>query len=72
MIKCPSPDNIQQIANCIDSKQAAFQTVVLGTFQEVYDNLDAIDQKVGGVYYVPETKTLVLPFGTKENKEGEG
>lgn len=70
MIKCPSPDNMQQVANCIDTKQSTFQSAVLGTFNEVYENLDAIDKKVGGVCYVPETKTLVLPFGTVINKEG--
>lgn len=69
MIKCPSPDNMQQAADCIDTKQAAFQTAVLGTFNEVYDNMDAIEGKLGGVCYVPETKTLVLPFGTAA-KEG--
>lgn len=64
-----TPENVQQAAGCIDAKQAAFREAVLGTFNEVYENLDAIEGKIGGFQYIPEEKTLVLPSGGT-NKEG--
>lgn len=70
MIKCPSPDNMQQAADCIDTKQATFQAAVLGTFNEVYDNMDAIEGKIGGFQYIPEEKTLVFPSSGGTGKEG--
>jgi len=65
-----TPENVRQAAGCMDAKQAAFQEAVFGTFKEVYENMEAIDQKIGGFTYLPEEKTLVFPSSGGINKEG--
>lgn len=56
-----SRKSLQHLANAVNGNMAAFSSAVAETFKEVYENMEAIDEKVGGCSYSPESETLVVP-----------
>lgn len=61
MIKWFSQGNLKQFANHHNETLAALSSAVASTFEEVYDNLEAIDKCVGGFSYSEADRTLTVP-----------
>lgn len=61
MIKWLSHGNLKQFANHHNETLAALSSAVQSTFDEVYENLEAIDDKVGGFSYSEADETLTVP-----------
>ncbi len=56
-----SGKNLRRLISLIHGDMTAFLSSVADTFQEVYDNMDALDEKITGVTYSSETETVVIP-----------
>ena len=56
-----SGKNLRRLISLIHGDMTAFLSSVADTFQEVYDNMDALDEKITGVTYSSETETVVTP-----------
>ena len=56
-----SGKNLRRLSSLIHGDMTAFLSSVADTFQEVYDNMDALDEKITGVTYSSETETVVIP-----------
>ncbi len=69
-MKWVSPDNLQQAAVCMGENRTEFEKSVLAAFNEVYENMEAIDQKTGGFTYIPEERKLVFSSSVGTGKEG--
>ncbi len=67
-MKWISPENIKQVADCTNGTVATLAASVQSTFEEVYENLEAIDEQVGGFCYSSEEEMITLPSRI-ENKE---
>ena len=61
MIKWLNQANLKQFANIHNQDIAALSSAVQSTFDEVYENLEAIDNKVGGFSYSETEETLTVP-----------
>lgn len=67
-MKWMSPENVKQAADCTNENLTNLSAAVQSTFSEVYENLEAIDQKVSGFSYTPEDEMLTIPPGESEGK----
>ena len=56
------------MADCTNGKVATLAASVQSTFEEVYENLEAIDKQVGGFCYSSEEEMITFPSEI-ENKE---
>lgn len=56
-----SGKNLQRLISLVQGDMTAFLSSVTQTFQEVYGNMDALDEKITGVTYSSETETVVIP-----------
>lgn len=56
-----SGKNLQRLISLIHSDLTVFLSSIEQTFQEVYVNMDALDEKISGVTYSSETETIVIP-----------
>lgn len=56
-----SGKNLQRLISLVQGDMTAFLSSVTQTFQEVYGNMDALDEKITGVTYLSETETVVIP-----------
>lgn len=65
-----SRKNLQRLISLARGDMAAFLSSVARTFQEVYENMDALDEKITGVTYSSETETVVIPesIGSYDNE----
>ena len=61
MIKWLSHGNLKQIANHHNQSLATLSSAVQSTFDEVYENLEALDKAVGGFSYSEADETLTVP-----------
>lgn len=64
-----SGKNLQRLISLVQGDMTAFLSSVTQTFQEVYDNMDTLDEKIIGVTYSSETETVVIPesIGSYDN-----
>ena len=67
-MKWISPENIKRVADCTNETVAMLATSVQSTLKEVYENLEAIDEQVGGFCYCSEEEMITFPSRI-ENKE---
>lgn len=65
MIKWFSIKNLKQFANYHNKTLETLSAAIQSTFKEVYDNLEAIDKKVGGFSYseIDEMLTVSVENG---------
>lgn len=65
-----SGKNLQHLISLVQGDMTKFLSSVERTFQEVYDNMDALDEKITGVTYSSETETVVIPesIGSYDNE----
>lgn len=61
MIKWLSQKNLKQFAKQHNQTLASLSSAVQSTFEEVYENLEAIDKKVGGFSYSEADEVLTVP-----------
>ncbi|MBQ7655604.1 MAG: hypothetical protein IJS41_03750 [Clostridia bacterium] len=49
---------------------SSFSSSAVCTFEEVYRNIDTLDERIGGVTYSSETETVAIPnsIGTYDNE----
>lgn len=64
-----SGKNLQRLISLIHGDITGFLSSVAETFEEVYGNMDALDEKITGVTYSSETETIVIPesIGSYDN-----
>jgi len=56
-----SRQSLAHLANAVNGNMANFSAAVSETFNEVYENMTAIDEKVGGCSYSAASETLTVP-----------
>lgn len=67
-MKWISPENIKQVADCTNEHLATLAASVTETFEEVYENMKAIDEKAGGFCYSPEEEMMTFPSGSEQKE----
>ncbi len=53
--------NLQRLISDIQGDMSSFSSSTVCTFEEVYNNLEALDEKIGGIKYSSETETITFP-----------
>ncbi len=53
--------SLAHLASAVNGNMAAFSSAVTETFSEVYENMTAINEKVGGCTYQQASEMLVVP-----------
>ena len=62
--------NLERLVSCIQGDMSSFSSSAVCTFEEVYRNIDTLDERIGGVTYSSETETVAIPnsIGTYDNE----
>lgn len=56
-----SRKNLERLIDDIQGDMSGFSSTAVCTFEEVYNNIDTLDEKIKGVTYSSETETVNIP-----------
>lgn len=56
-----SRNNLERLIDNIQGDMSGFSSSAVCTFEEVYNNMDALDEKITGVTYSSTTETVNIP-----------
>ncbi len=56
-----STRNLERLISNIQGDMSGFSSQAVCTFEEVYNNLETLDEKIGGPTYSPTTRLITIP-----------
>lgn len=60
-MKNASYANLKRLCDNIKGDMSSVSSATVYTFKEVYENIDALDAKIGGITYSSDTETVTIP-----------
>lgn len=60
-MKILSRANLQRLISDIQGDMSGFSSSAICTFEEVYENLEALDQRITGLSYSQADETIIVP-----------
>lgn len=69
-MKMLSRQNLKRLIRDIQGDMSKFSSSAVCTFEEVYDNIDALEARIKGITYSSETETVTIPssIGSYDNE----
>ena len=69
-MKMLSRENLKRLIKDIQGDMSSFSSSAVCTFEEVYNNIDALEARIGGITYSSDTETVTIPtsIGSYDNE----